>query len=244
MFFAYLLIVWLVLLLEEALGEIREEWGAVHFWRPIYWDGSADRCWHLVSSATTFNRNSQYQSWTRRRAEAGIRPRCFPAAFIPCTVSPYSPEIVGLLAIGGFLMSPFKMMFNYFFLHVLQGSVLTEYFFKINLQLNEKNNPNNPNILKQKLSHQAERTAGKSGLWAEVEMLLHSECSALSRLNSQNVHQHSDCQTKWILCALVFLCVFLSSPSFDGEGRCLCVCVCISPYIHMLDYHWHTTTKG
>lgn len=143
---------------------------------------------HLVSSVTDFKRTHNIKAGTHRRAEAGTRPRRFPAAFIPCTVSPYSPEIVGLFVIGGFLMSPLKM-FKYFFLHVLQ---------EVNIhRLKKKNKPaveckneafDNLNILKQKLSHRAERTAGKSGLWAEVEMLLHAECSALSRLNSQNVY--------------------------------------------------------
>lgn len=73
----------------------------------------------------------------------------------------------GLFVIGDFLTSPFKM-FKYLFLHVLQGSILKEKFFKINLQLilqvECKNNAfDNPNIVKQKLSQRAEKTAGKSG---------------------------------------------------------------------------------
>lgn len=41
--------------------------------------------------------------------------------------------------------------------------------------------------LKQKLSYQMERTTGKSGLRPEVEILLHTECAALSRLSSENL---------------------------------------------------------
>lgn len=105
--------------LRKCWVKFGRDMGAVHCWRLIYWDPSADRHMHLVSSVTDFKRTHNIKAGTHRRAEAGTRPRRFPAAFIPCTVSPHSPEIVDLFVIGGFLMSPLKM-FKYFFLHVLQ----------------------------------------------------------------------------------------------------------------------------
>jgi len=73
-------------------------------------------------------------------------------------------------------------------------------------------------------------------LWSEVETLLHAECTALIRLNAENLHQRRVCQTTRILCAAAFpfsLHLSLSPRLWWGRAVPVRMCVCASLYTYV-----------
>lgn len=168
---------------------------------------------------------SQYQSWTHRRAGTGTRPRRFPAAFIPNTVSPHFPEIVDLFVIGGFLMSPFKI-FNYFFLHVLQGSVRVEFFLKQSA-VECKNAFENLNILKQK-ELQESQVCGQKLRCCCTQSALHFPGWILKIYISTVIAKQSEFLL-WFFCASLSLHTVLMGKG----GASVYVCMYISLYTYV-----------
>lgn len=156
-----------------------------------------------------------------------------------------------LFVIGDFLTSPFKM-FNYLFLHVLQGSILVEKFLKINLQLilqvECKNNTfDNPNILKQKLSHRAEencrkvRSAGRSWDAAALTVL----CTFQAEFSKCTLAQGLPNKVNFV-CFGFSVHLSLFTQFWWGREVPLCICVYISLYTYVrlsLAHHYKRLGK-